>query len=91
MSESSQNRWWVRLHLPSLDDASKVRKEFHAEILRSSLRRIDKQNILIDGIVSDTMLKPLQAARRVEVLGDLEQMASEASRHVSKINRYRRS
>ncbi|MGA2325011.1 MAG: hypothetical protein ABSH05_01865 [Bryobacteraceae bacterium] len=90
MSGSAQSRWWVRIHVSSLDDIPSLRKDFQAEILRSSLRRIDGRNLLIDGIVPDSTLKPLQAARRVQVLGDLEQMTREAARHVSRVNRYRK-
>jgi hypothetical protein len=90
MSGSTESRWWVRVHISSLDDIASLRKQYQADIVRSSLRRIDSRNILIDGIVPDGLLKPLQATRRVQVLGDLEQMAREAVQHVSRVNRYRR-
>ncbi len=90
MGGSSQGRWWVRVCLSSLDQIPTLRQDYQVEVLRPSLRRIDSRNVFIEGIVPDGNLKKLQAAHRVKVLGDLEQMTRESAQHVSRVNRYRK-
>lgn len=89
MNGSAHSRWWVRVHVSSLDELAALREKFQIEILRSSLRRIDSHNFFVDCVVTESSLKKLQALRRTQVLGDLEQMARESSRYVSRSNRYR--
>jgi len=88
MKLSPESNYLVRVQLSSLEDTSSLRKEYQAEILRPSLSRVDARTLLIQAIVPGRLLPKLQAARRVEVLGDITQMTREAARHVSKTNRY---
>jgi hypothetical protein len=86
----SESCWWVRVQLPSPDEIPTLRSVYQAEILRPTLRRIGSRYILIDGIVPDKMLRKLQSEYRTKVLGDVDRIAMDAARQVSKVNRYRR-
>ncbi len=76
-------RKWVRILAGSIDDAVAVRETYEAEILRSSLRRIDSRHSLIDAFVPVEQVDKLRRAYCLRVLGDVDEMAREAAMSLS--------
>jgi hypothetical protein len=91
MNGNPGSRQWVRIHLSSLEEIPALRNTYQAEVFRSTVRRIDDRNMLIEAFVPESMIAKLQAKHPVRVLGDVDRMTRDAARHVSKVNRYRQS
>lgn len=86
--KKNEKRWWVRIYLKSPNEISKIRENYNIEIFKSSLRRIDSRNLLVDGYIPKRIYEDLKSKYAVKILGDVEEMVKEASNHVSKTNRY---
>lgn len=77
------DRKWVRILATSFDDIAAIRKSSKAEILRSTLRRVDSNHLLVEAYVPDEQIRKLQSAHSVCVLGDVETLVREAAKCVS--------
>lgn len=88
--QTHEEQWWVKIFLHSSKEISVLQKDYHVEIFRQTLRRIDASNILVEGYVSQRLYSRLKSRFSVQILGDVEKMVKEASTHVSKINRYKK-
>lgn len=86
--KKNEKRWWVRMYLESTDEISKIQENYDIEIFKSTLRRIDSRNLLVDGYIPKRIYENLKSKYAVKILGDVEEMAKEASHYVSKTNRY---
>ncbi|MBN1270754.1 MAG: hypothetical protein JXB26_00655 [Candidatus Aminicenantes bacterium] len=89
-SKDNNGRWWVRIHLASIQEIPQLQKKYKIEIFPPSFRRIDKKNVLVDAYISKGVLDDMKSKYTVRILGDVEKLAKQASTYVSKVNRYKK-
>jgi hypothetical protein len=85
----SGKRLWIRIRLASWREIQTIQNMTGVELFRSSVRKIDPHNILIEGYVEKQVHETLKKKYAIRILGDVEKLSQEARRYVSKINRYR--
>lgn len=91
MMQTNEGHWWVRIYLRSDKEISELQKEYKIEVFTPSLRRIDKNNLLVEAYIPKRTYEKLKANYTVRILGEVEKMIKQASKYVSKINRYKKS
>lgn len=85
-----QNQLWVRVMGTKLEPLRATAIACGAEVIRSSLRRIDANHIIIDMLIPGKTLDGLKKKFPVEVLGNMEKMTLTNARFVSGTDRYRK-
>ncbi len=90
MMQIIEERWWVKIHLKSAKEISVLQKEYEVEIFRQTFRRIDNNNLLVEGYIPKRLYENLKSKFSVQILGDVGKMVKEASKYVSRINRYKK-
>lgn len=85
-----EERWWVKIYLRSIKEIPELQKEYEVEIFHPTLRRIDNKNLLVEGYIPKRRYENLKSKYSVQILGDVGEMVKEASKYVSKLNRYKK-
>jgi hypothetical protein len=65
-------------------------KEYQVEIFRSTLRKIDGKNLIVEGYIPKSKFYLARSKYTALLLGDVDEMTKKASKYVSKVNRYQR-
>lgn len=86
-----EEHWWVRIYLRSVKEIPELQKEHEVEIFTPTLRRIDKKFLLVEAYIPKRIYENMKSKYSFRILGDVEKMAKQASKYVSKINRYKKS
>jgi hypothetical protein len=90
LDQASEERWWVKIYLKSIQEISELQREYEVEIFRSTIRRIDNKNLRLEGYISKRLFERLKARYRVRILGDVDKLVKQASKDVSGTNRYKK-
>jgi hypothetical protein len=90
MMQIIEERWWVKICLKSIRQIPEIQKEYKVEIFNPTLRRIDHRNWLVEGYIPKRLYKDLKLKCSVQILGDVGKIVKEASKYISKINRYKK-
>lgn len=86
-----ESQTWVRFHLKSPAEITDLLKTYQVEIFRSTLRRIDPVNLIVEGYITKSKLNLARAKYNLLVLDDVDEAAKRASKYVSKGNRYKKT
>ncbi len=89
--ENKVKQYHVRFHLKDKGDYETLKKNVSIEVLTGSLRTIDKKNIIVDVYIPARNLEELKHTYRFQILGDVDEIITEACKHVSKSNRFKRN
>lgn len=82
------NKLHVKFFLNSDDELFLLQKMTSMELFRSTLRKMDRNSITIEGYVPEDILKEIKPEIHYRILGDVNKILKIATRYVSKTNRY---
>ncbi len=83
------NKLHVKFFLNSDDELFLLQKMTSMELFRSTLHKIDRNNITIEGYVTEDTLNEFKPKIRYRILGDVNKIIKNAIQYVSKTNRYK--
>jgi hypothetical protein len=88
--ENLNVKYHVRFHLKSRADYQALQKNVSIELFASSIRKIDDNNIIVDGYVPARLLAELKKTYYFQILSNVNETIAEACKYVSKINRFKK-
>lgn len=75
------------MHKPT--DLANLQRIIEIDLFRSSMRKIDGNNITIEAYVPREILKKIKPDIRYRILGDVSEIVKTSQQYVSKTNRYK--
>jgi hypothetical protein len=85
----NEGKYHVKLYLRTKEDLKNLQKNHSVELISSSRRTIDENNLIIDALIPANLLDEIKKKYFLRVIGDVDKMIAEACAHVSKVNRFK--
>jgi hypothetical protein len=87
--EKNESKYHVKLYFKSNGDIQNLQKNPSVELISSSRRTIDANNIIIDAFIPAFLLDEIKEKYCFRIIGSVDKMIAEACTHVSKTNRFK--